>query len=223
MMYSLTTPCVTFTRLRSNTLQWLPSIGMGYLPIEKPKTDYFDEYRERDGTDMGRALTNFRIEFVKKHAGGSFLVDVGIGGGAFVEGRTWSMRGIKNIQKTLGYDVDPKAVSWLIMAGKYYPLYNRLPDPQPDLSFWDSLEHLSNPSLAIGKARKWVFISIPTFRDCNHVLESKHYKEHEHRWYFTRHGLIRYMQEQGFICAEETDEETKLGREDIWTFAFRRE
>jgi hypothetical protein len=55
------------------------------------------------------------------------------------------------------------------------------------------------------------------------VLRSKHFRPTEHCWYFTRPGLVFAMKLCGFVLVSESNIETELGREDIGTFAFRRE
>ena len=71
--------------------------------------------------------------------------------------------------------------------------------------------------------REWLFMSLPVFNDVDHVLRSKHFKPDEHFWYFTRDGLVAAMLMCGFKLVAESDVESELGREDIGTFAFRRE
>jgi len=70
--------------------------------------------------------------------------------------------------------------------------------------------------------RKWLFVSLPIFRDAEHVLRSKHFRPQEHVWYFSRDGLIYAMKQCGFDLVSESNVETELGREDIGTFAFKR-
>ena len=154
-----------------------------------------------------------RVAFVAKHWKDS-LVDVGIGSGAFIETRARVGR-----RQTFGYDVCPTAVAWLrereLLANPYI-------EGASAVSLWDVLEHIQDFQVLLAEVKKWVFVSIPIFRDCEHVLRSKHYRKDEHVWYFTSRGLIETMKSLGFECAEENDMETRIGREDIGTFAFRR-
>jgi hypothetical protein len=54
------------------------------------------------------------------------------------------------------------------------------------------------------------------------VLKSKHYRKDEHYWYFSKAGLIIFMDRLGWKLREVSDVETILGREGITSFAFRR-
>jgi hypothetical protein len=44
----------------------------------------------------------------------------------------------------------------------------------------------------------------------------------EHYWYFTYDGLIEWMTAQSFSFLDAYDDEKRLGREDIYTFVFRK-
>ena len=166
---------------------------------------YFQHYRELDATETGAALTKARVDMVRRHYDGTDVVDVGIGGGRFVE----AIDGF-------GYDINKDAVGWLGGEGRY-----REPSACA-LTFWDSLEHIPAPDRAVDAARDWVFVSMPIYSGVSDVLSSKHYKPGEHIWYWTRDGLIRWFHRLGFFCVEVNSVETELGREGILSFAFRR-
>ena len=65
-----------------------------------------------------------------------------------------------------------------------------------------------------------LFVSIPVFKDMPHVLRSKHFRPDEHYWYFTGLGFVLYMLRHGFHLIAVDDFETRIGREDIMSFAF---
>jgi len=92
----------------------------------------------------------------------------------------------------------------------------------PAATFWDSLEHIPEPAAAIAQVEKWAFVSIPLFQGGEHCLRSKHFRREEHIWYFEDRGIRAWFAAQGFECVESNDEETRLGREDIRSYAFRR-
>jgi hypothetical protein len=94
--------------------------------------------------------------------------------------------------------------------------------PFQGASMWDVLEHIADFRSLLANIREWLFLAIPIFRDSSHALESRHYRPDEHFWYFTRDGLVGVLGSLGFQLVEENDEETKLGREDIMSFAFKR-
>lgn len=192
-------------------LVWIPELGMGRYPVpkERPYNEcYFDNYRNLAETDLGRKLTAARIEMVGRHYLGP-LLDVGIGAGQFVDARP----------NTTGFDVNPLGVEWLEQQGKWSDLYNKT---HPALSFWDSLEHIDRPDIAVSMAREWVFVSVPIFSGAEHVIASKHFKKDEHIWYWTHDGLVGWFEEQGFCLMESNNMESELGREGIGSFAFKR-
>lgn len=154
-----------------------------------------------------------RCDFVERHFRGT-LVDIGIGSGAFIEARRNRKR------MTYGYDVNPAGVRWLddrmLLVDPYLI-------PADAMTLWDVLEHLADFQSLLANCREWLFLSLPTFRDAEHALRSKHFRPTEHYWYFSRQGLIAAMKLCGFGFVSESAIETELGREDIGTFAFKRE
>jgi hypothetical protein len=136
----------------------------------------------------------------------SGLVDIGIGGGAFVEAM-----GCK------GFDVNALALEWLQERGS---LWND--QPIACMTFWDSMEHMVDPRPTLKQCELLAFISTPIFKSAEHCLTSKHLKMPEHLWYFTEDGLCRFMAEAGFVVIEATRIEQAVGRVDIGTYAFQR-
>ena len=134
-------------------------------------------------------------------------MDIGIGSGAFLQ--RWN---------TYGYDINPKAIEYLIDN----KLYRHPFKGGHGITFWDSLEHIHDPTMIIQGAKEYIFVSMPIYDDSNHILRSKHFRKDEHCWYFTENGLIMFMQYYGFECIEVNDMETQIGREDIKTFVFKR-
>lgn len=196
----------------TDTLLWSDELGMGYHP--RPPMDYegpyFKKYQALDNSPMGAALTQARIDLVKRHRrdSGGDVIDIGIGGGRFVvQFDAW------------GYDVNAEAVEWLEQIASYRDPYAHGADA---LTFWDSLEHIPNPESAVACARQWVFVSMPIYADAKDCLASPHYKPGEHIWYWTFDGLARWFQRQGFEMFEANHMETEAGRRGIMSFAFRR-
>jgi Methyltransferase domain len=154
-----------------------------------------------------------RFNFVEQHYRG-VLIDVGIGSGAFIELRRARRR------TTYGYDVNPAGIAWLEERSLFV-------DPHlvsfEAATLWDVLEHISDFQSLLANISEWLFVSLPIFRDYEHALRSKHFKPAEHYWFFTRDGLVFAMKACGFSLVSENTIETELGREDIGTFAFRRE
>lgn len=192
-------------------MTWIDDPGIGYLPLTGAQpydATYFEKYLGYAQTDLGRALNEARLALVARHWTGS-IVDIGIGCGQFVESRpaTW------------GYDVNPAGVEWLRARSLYLNPYRY--DTRA-ITCWDSLEHIADPTPLLAGVREMVFVAVPIFRNLAHVRASKHFRPDEHCWYFTRRGLIEFMGAHAFTCVEENDDETRLGREDIRSFAFRR-
>jgi hypothetical protein len=190
-------------------LSWYPEIGIGYYPvIESPYDEsYFLKYVAMAQTEMGQKLTQARVDLVNKYTHGTVL-DIGIGCGSFVSSRP----------DTYGYDINPYAVNWLIDR----KIYRHPFKGAEALTFWDSLEHIHDPTLMLQGAKEYVFISAPIYENAGHVLQSKHFRKDEHCWYWTSIGIRNFMHRFGFGCVEENYMETELGREDIGTFVFKR-
>lgn len=190
-------------------LAWFPEIGVGWYPVTEQPYDraYWERYRAMDLTQTGADLTDDRLAWVSRFWDGS-VCDIGIGGGRFVaEGAH------------RGYDINPDAVAWLRQGCAYHDPYET---PVDVMTFWDSLEHIHDPRPLLANCLKWAFVSIPIFRDVDHILRSKHYRPTEHCWYFTTEGFIAFMERFGFRLAGQCNMEQNRGREDILTFAFRR-
>jgi len=199
----------------SEGLVWLANVAIGFCAAPVPPDlygkKYWNEYRRRDATEMGRLLTEARMKFVLRfvpHVHLDCFVDIGVGGGRFV-----SETGVH------GYDINPFALDWLTQEGRFVDATR---EPHDVMSFWDSLEHDVDWRL-LANCRQWAFVSTPIYLSCEDCLRSKHYKpDGEHRLYFTNNGLIWFMRQHGFEMVAYDNFEVKLGREAIGTYAFRR-
>jgi hypothetical protein len=198
------------TRSSEDGLIWDDDKGYGFHPA-KPMSysgNYFAKYQALDNTAMGKALTGARTNLVSEYYHGNDIIDIGIGGGRFC-----------TEMQCYGYDVSQEAVHWLNSLGIYRDPYHRKTDV---LTFWDSLEHIVCPSAIVQQAKRWAFVSMPIYQSMEHCLSSKHYKPSEHLHYWTDQGLIDWFAEQGFVCVDSNDQESKLGREGIHSYAFKR-
>jgi len=198
------------------SLVWLPEQEIGYFPVRSAiyGDKYFDEYVNREGTEIGERLNAFRIYLVNKYVAGRVL-DIGVGCGTFLRLRS----------DCVGYDINPKAVKLLKEARLFCNPYRTDFESGviKGVTFFDSLEHIESPGRILSRIGKQVvFVSIPIFRDLNHLLSSKHLKRKEHFYYFTKGSFIVYMASFGFELLELLDDEIKCGREDIYTFVFRK-
>lgn len=212
-------------KLVDKHLVWLDYPGIGYLKNQLPEDvniydqAYFDKYVKMEGTDMGQAIIQSRINLIRKYAPDVFersmyhltLVDVGIGAGGFV-----------TTANCMGYDINPIAVKWLQDNGRWLDLMHSVQRPHTSLCFWDSLEHIDQPDYLLSMAADYVFISMPIYTSLQNVQTSKHFRPNEHIWYFTEMGLVYFMNYHGFQLIGKEPIEMELGREAIWQYAFRR-
>jgi hypothetical protein len=199
----------TLEKLFENFL-WSPELGVGYYPVKDLPYDeaYFDKYVKMENTEIGQALNNFRVNLVNMYSPNEQVLDVGIGSGAFV----------KASDKFVGFDINKKAISWLHAQKKWSStLYIH-----DNMTFWDSLEHIHDPSPILTNIRNKCFISCPIYRNAEHILSSKHFRKDEHCWYWTFDGLVWFMDQHNFELLYHDDGETKIGREDILSFVFQR-
>lgn len=194
-------------------LIWYPEMGVAHYPVTQQKVDYYDQYLELDHTEIGEKLNSFRVDMVDYFTTNG-VIDFGIGSGAFMRKR--------GLDRTKGYDVDPKAKKWLQTHGLYVDIHSKKQPTIDCVCFFDSLEHLCSPWYILKKITKFVFMSLPIFRDLEHIQSSKHFKPNEHFWYFTNMGLQKYMDHNGFKCLFDSDIETVIGREDIHSYVFSR-
>ena len=192
------------------SLVWLPERGIGFYPVSANPYGqaYFEEYERRAQTPVGALITNARIDLVRRWWGDPVL-DVGIGCGAFLE----------QLPGSRGYDINPVGIEWLRVRGLFSDPAEHAVDA---MTFWDSLEHIPEIDRLLKNCRRWAFVSIPVFRDCEHVLTSRHLKKSEHYWYFTRYGFAIWAHERGFAIREQSKMEQAFGREDIESFALER-
>jgi hypothetical protein len=198
--------------IAAQRLMWFPEAGVGYFPVS-PAVNvydeaYFNKYVEYARTEMGQRLTVARMALVNRHYQGH-LVDVGIGCGSFIDAR----------ENTSGYDINIRAVEWLNRRDIWWNPYVRACQA---VSMWDVLEHIADFPALLERVREFVFVSLPVFSGPDDVLRSRHYRTDEHCWYFTVEGLMHVMAGLGWQCLETNDEETRLGRDGIASFAFRR-
>jgi len=200
--------------LTRGNLVWIEEHQVGYFQVNAPVYDqaYFDRYAAQADSPIGTALNEARCAIVSRHWGGGVL-DVGIGCGAFLMARA-----AEGIQTDKGYDINPAGIDWLQNLEIYKPLHQGV----AAATFWDSLEHMERPDLALAHVKTVAFVSLPIFRDAHHARYSKHFRPDEHYWYWTRAGFIWFADRCGFEVIEHNTMESLAGREDIETFVLSR-
>lgn len=183
-------------------------MGFNNTPPIDYDRDYWAEYLGRDVSEMGQKLTEARVKMVERHFDGP-VVDIGIGGGRFVSEK----------QGAYGYDINEQAVQWLKAANKFRDPYANMVEA---ITCWDSLEHIPEPHKLLNCVKEWLFVSIPIFESAEHCLGSRHYKPGEHLWYFTDAGFVGWCEAQGFELIDCNMCESDLGRDGIYSYAFKR-
>lgn len=177
---------------------------------------YFDKYRAYENTTISRCLNKFRVKFSQ---GDGAVLDIGVG----------SLEYLRNVagRKRYGFDVNPRAKQELINNNWWIDITQGIPEDVGTVTFWDTFEHLTNPSelLASLPSDVEVCLSLPIFkdvRDLDALRASKHYRPNEHFLYFTRSGLRHYFWVNGFFELDFSCEESRCGRENIESFRWRK-
>jgi hypothetical protein len=214
-----------FSEMADGRLQWLPEIEIGYFPVTDAPSivydhAYFQKYVGYESTEIGRRLNTFRCGFVSSMYGiGSPLVDIGVGCGSFIKSRDRIGTQIEECN-TFGFDIAETSITWLRSCNRFINPYL---GPIPAASFWDSLEHIQDFRPLVANVAEWIFCTIPVFIDDDHVLRSKHFRKDEHFWYFTDRGFRRVMGALGFSVQAYSVKEALIGREDVASYALKRE
>ncbi|MCJ7587538.1 MAG: class I SAM-dependent methyltransferase [Candidatus Aminicenantes bacterium] len=176
----------------------------------------FLRLRERDDSEMGREINEFRVELVNKYVPPERRVlDIGPGALTFMKARG----------NCLAFDINPHAVAILKRKNEWFDAYSDSFSVKgiAGVTFFDSLEHITNPAIILNRiGGQHIIISLPIFWNRKQCMNSKHFKPGEHLWYFTHRSFLRYMTGLGFEMLEERNDETRMGRESIKTFVFQR-
>lgn len=173
--------------------------------------DYLDKYLDYDNSPIAERLNSFRCDFVNQYTDGLCL-DIGVGSCQFMFNRGYCK----------GFDVNPLTVQLLKKSNTFCDPYKESLIDFSAFTFWDSLEHIPDPSglVKLLPYGSFCFVSLPTFENLFKIKQSKHYRPGEHLHYWTIEGLIRFFGLLGFACLEVTDKETRIGRESITSFCF---
>lgn len=188
--------------------------GVAYQADMTPTAAYDETYWDKcagyDGSEIAEAINAGRVALVNRHIGVNRCVDIGVGSGEFIRhrGNTW------------GFDVNPAAIDWLCNVGRFARELKEF----GAFSFWDVIEHVPTPEDYFQHVplHGFVFCSVPIMDSLDTIRESKHYRPGEHLTYWTLTGFLAWMNEHGFICLAHETFEIDAGREDIHSYAFRR-
>lgn len=177
---------------------------------------YFQKYKSYEGSETEIKLNKGRCDFLKSNfnfdSNSRRLLDIGAGCGTFVE----KAKSIGFDAK--GFDVNESTVQYL----KSKNLYDDDIGSSDIVTFWDSLEHIEDPSSVLNKisSSSIVLIAIPVFEDVKKIRESKHYRPGEHLYYWTETGFVDWMEKNGFKLLQKSNHEIEAGRESIGSFSF---
>jgi len=196
-------------------LKWDTEKGLGFYPAKETwyDTAYFNASIKNSESQIAKELNDFRTALVNFYTKG-LILDFGAGCGQFIHWR----------KNCLGYDICSQAVAKLRKEGLFCNPYEADLDKRgiKGVTFFDVLEHLRHPEEILKRITKqYVFASLPIFQNKEHVLKSKHFKP-EHYWYFTHSSFCAFIKECGFKMLDCRNDETYLGRVDIYTYVFRR-
>ena len=183
--------------------------------------NYFENYKQRAATDMGREIHRFRKAYVECLLPEGRILDYGCGYGELVvrdrldtapnaEPRWW------------GYDLMDKSMSRLRERADREPRISEY----AAVCLFDVLEHIADPAawLAPAKAGTRLFTTIPCWPTRHDgfqgIKQWRHWKPGEHVLYVTDKGLIAFMKSIGWQLLDINIYEQYLGREDVRSFCF---
>lgn len=203
----------SFNKLSS--LVWFPDFNVGWYPVVEDgmyDSDYFERYLVYKQSEVGVSLNRFRDRFVRRHTDLP-PIDIGACAGHFIE--TYG-------GKAKGFDINPFVVAYLQRTGRYINV-DTLSEVDC-LTFWDSLEHICDfwkllEKVCIGG---YVFMTIPIFKNCDVIRDSRHFRPREHYWYPTECGIVQIMDALGFDLLEKKKTEVYYGRKGVCSYAFKR-
>jgi hypothetical protein len=170
---------------------------------------YYAKCAANDSGPIADEINAARIGLVARWYSGR-LIDVGVGGGAFVRRRP----------DTFGWDVNPAAVEMLKREGKLATDIEHF----GAVSMWDVIEHLPDPGFILDRVQlhSYLFVSLPIFESLDVIRTSRHYRPGEHLQYWTRDGFGLWAAQHGFAILECNAAETEAGRDGIVSFALKR-
>lgn len=181
--------------------------------------DYADKYASYVGTELSNKLITFRTSFVRQYCPktrSSKLLDFGCGTGEFCKRASeyYDVYGceVNSVYQELWHSDTSGAKYSETIPDEHFAI----------VTFFDSFEHVQDIQglLKLLDAPYLVF-SIPIVPK-NRLAVSKHLRPEEHLHYFTRHSLSELLGLMGYKMEAWSQEESKLGREDVETYVFRK-
>jgi SAM-dependent methyltransferase len=184
--------------------------------------EHWDLLKSYEDQPICKAITKGRIDLVKSYCRYQNILDIGCGTGYFIKKYTE-----KTSYLAYGFDILQNTITELKKHYLYINPYDYIPAFIKGVCLWDVMEHLPDPMKLLDLIPKnvYTFISMPIYEEITQeaIIKSKHYRPNEHLHYWSDNGLIEYMSKAGFDCLEKQDFETKAGREDIYTYVFKKQ
>lgn len=204
------------TENRLDLLEWYD--GVGFLPLdisERPSVAEFRQACEKENNALYRSIVHRRIDMIQRnvfYSGQLRCLDVGIGGGLFVR----EMNRLTNIE-TCGLDMDYNALRWLKSNE-----YESVQETYDILTFWDAFDMISEPSRYMKEYKpRYVTMSIPIYYSKEHIMSSPYFKSGKRFWFFSKSGLIDWMDDLDFsMISCSNEEDIKFGKNNYQTFMF---
>jgi len=220
----------------SDLLFWNADMNFGFYPCDPSEAPYdagyVAKYEAMAETHMATMLNRHRTSLALYAADQAEMgenipytyIDIGPGDGAFMRALSEEVPATEDY--VYGFDVNPVMIERLKADSRWADPARGAYGHRADMKwscmcFWDSFEHILRPDKVIASA-KGIAMSIPIFDNREHALASKHFRPDEHIWYFTDAGIKAFMKREGFVCLHADDQETRLGREGIKSYVFRR-
>jgi hypothetical protein len=195
--------------------------GVGRVPEIVPicfNGTHFESYEREAQTSIGKGIMRFRIKTVKQLVSyrriSTHCLDVGIRSGHFLR----ELKRTSDIQGQ-GIDVNNWSIQWLHANG-----FVCTRDKFEILTFWNTLDHLTEPWL-LWRNYKPLFIAMTQtiFKNKEQIERHQHFKPQQHYWYFTRLGLLEFMERHGYGLVNSCNtEDVKWGQDNKMTFTFMR-
>jgi hypothetical protein len=229
--------------MNNDDLTYVPFLGLAFQKekdINVPyDVEYFEKLKGYEGTDIEKVLNDGRIKIVYEsilnHLDSPFctLLDFGCGACTFLtkmKNNATTIKQLRNI-RLFGYDINVYSRDELdnLQIPYFNPFYNTNRDELRFINiftFFDSIEHLAEPwhIFDLIPDGAIAIVSIPIFKDISPegIKSSKHYRPDEHFWYFTERGFKGFMAYYKLMCLGVYNNEIQAGRENIYTFVFKK-
>ena len=156
--------------------------------------EYWRRFVAQSQTDLGKRIYSGRWDLIKKYITKGTVLDYGCGPGAF------NSMGPEEYTK-YNYDVNP------------YCGFTKLENITYDaVTMWDSIEHIPNFYGVLKQLNPtWLFLSTPNLESVKTpIVEWKHYRPHEHLYYFDRYSLSVILESLGYEIKETNFDEGYL-------------